>query len=206
MRVKKQPKKDLLLDLDNTVLNYAEYMVETYTKLYGQELKPIELSQWINFNLKTSFGKEVADKMNEIHNSPGFFRNLKPLPYALEVVDELLTMVNVIVCTSPTKIVDSNGLKHINPTCLKEKQENLIELFPKLTEDIIFARQKEKVVADYLADDAIHNISKWCGKHINGTGFLIKQLHNKTCRIPMNALKVELKDLPKYVKANLDDN
>ena len=92
---------------------------------------------------------------NELHRSlkdakhiPGFFRNLNPMPNAIESYNLLSKYFDVyILSTSPWS----------NPDAFKEKFEWVREKFPNAYKNIIFSHHKDLNIGDYLIDDSDKN-------------------------------------------------
>lgn len=88
----------------------------------------------------------------------GFFKNLKPLPNAIESYDLLSKYFNVyILSTAPWS----------NPDSLVEKMEWVQKYLPNAYKNVIFSHHKELNIGDYLIDDSKKNGAfRFSGEHI----------------------------------------
>lgn len=121
-------KKTIYIDMDNTLANYSKSAKE-------QGLDP-----------------------NKAKHVIGFFRNLEPMPDAIESYNKLDKYFNVyILSTAPWT----------NPQSLVEKVEWIKEHIPRAYKNIIFSHHKDLNIGDYIIDDSKHNgVDKFKGEHI----------------------------------------
>ena len=121
-------KKVIYIDLDNTLADYL------------------------------SGAKEKNIIPSEAKHIPGFFRNLKPMPGAIEAYDFLSSHFDVyILSTSPWS----------NPNALMEKLYWVKDNLPNAYKNVIFSHHKDLNIGDYLIDDSIKNGAKdFKGEHI----------------------------------------
>lgn len=121
-------KKTIYIDMDNTLANYAKGAKE-------RNLDP-----------------------NEAKHVIGFFRNLEPMPDAIESYNKLDKYFNVyILSTAPWS----------NPQSLVEKVEWVKEHIPRAYKNIIFSHHKDLNTGDYIIDDSTKNgVSRFKGEHI----------------------------------------
>jgi len=113
--------------------------------------------------------------VTEILREPGFFRHLKVMPNAQEVVEKLNEHYDVYIATAAMDV----------PTSFHDKYEWLLEHFPFLDpQHFVFCGRKNIINADYLIDDnprqlaifegesimytAVHNMSLHDYKRVNG--------------------------------------
>ncbi|MGT9231166.1 5' nucleotidase, NT5C type, partial [Enterococcus faecalis] len=82
--------------------------------------------------------------VTEILREPGFFRHLKVMPNAQEVVEKLNQQYDVYIATAAMDV----------PTSFHDKYEWLLEHFPFLDpQHFVFCGRKNIINADYLIDD-----------------------------------------------------
>ena len=82
--------------------------------------------------------------VTEILREPGFFRHLKVMPNAQEVVEKLNEHYDVYIATAAMDV----------PTSFHDKYEWLLEHFPFLDpQHFVFCGRKNIINADYLIDD-----------------------------------------------------
>lgn len=113
--------------------------------------------------------------VTEILREPGFFRHLKVMPNAQEVVEKLNEHYDVYIATAAMDV----------PTSFHDKYEWLLEHFPFLDpQHFVFCGRKNIINADYLIDDnprqlaifegesimytAVHNMNHHEYKSVNG--------------------------------------
>lgn len=112
--------------------------------------------------------------VTEILREPGFFRHLKVMPNAQEVVEKLNEHYDVYIATAAMDV----------PTSFHDKYEWLLEHFPFLDPQHFFCGRKNIINADYLIDDnprqlaifegesimytAVHNMNHHEYKRVNG--------------------------------------
>ena len=121
-------KKIIYIDLDNTMADYVGAANE------------------MNISLK------------EAKRIKGFFRNLRPMPFAIESYNRLSEHFDVyILSTAPWS----------NPHALIEKMEWVKEYLPKAYKNVIFSHHKDLNIGDYLIDDSTKNgAGEFTGEHI----------------------------------------
>ncbi len=113
--------------------------------------------------------------VTEILREPGFFRHLKVMPNAQEVVEKLNQHYDVYIATAAMDV----------PTSFHDKYEWLLEHFPFLDpQHFVFCGRKNIINADYLIDDnprqlaifegesimytAVHNVNNDDYRRVNG--------------------------------------
>ncbi|ATH63271.1 5'(3')-deoxyribonucleotidase [Staphylococcus pasteuri] len=113
--------------------------------------------------------------VTEILREPGFFRHLKVMPNAQEVVEKLNQQYDVYIATAAMDV----------PTSFHDKYEWLLEHFPFLDpQHFVFCGRKNIINADYLIDDnprqlaifegesimytAVHNVNNDDYRRVNG--------------------------------------
>ncbi len=121
-------KKIIYIDLDNTLADYV------------------------------GMANEMNIALEEAKHTEGFFRRLKPMPYAIESYNKLTEHFEVyILSTVPWS----------NPHALLEKMEWVKEFLPDAYKNVIFSHHKNLNMGDYLIDDSEKNGAKeFAGTHI----------------------------------------
>ena len=95
--------------------------------------------------------------VTEILREPGFFRRLKVMPHAQDVVEKLNHHYDVYIATAAMDV----------PTSFHDKYEWLLEFFPFLNpQHFVFCGRKNIVNADYLIDDNPKQLEIFEGKSI----------------------------------------
>jgi len=102
--------------------------------------------------------KEYGINPDEAKHIKGFFRNLKPMPGAIESFNKLSEYFDVyILTTAPWS----------NLNAFAEKMEWINEYLPNAYKNVIFSHHKNLNIGDYLIDDSEKNGAKeFFGNHI----------------------------------------
>lgn len=102
--------------------------------------------------------KEMNIGLEDAKHLKGFFRNLKPMSFAIESYNHLSKHFDVyILSTGPWS----------NPQALTEKLEWVKEYLPNAYKNVIFSHHKDLNRGDYLIDDSIKNgAGNFTGEHI----------------------------------------
>ncbi|MGF9891826.1 hypothetical protein ABEX78_24490 [Priestia megaterium] len=150
----------ILLDIDDTIAAFGPFYWNLHNTVFDDNVNYFDVNDW---NLD-KFSKRGPDAY-KLFKYPGLFRNLPPMPYAKEFVEELRKIGEVIVVsdspsgTSYKEKVDLDCIgedhkidfPHSNPA--DDKRAWLKEHFDFKKEDIIFTSRKELVMGDILIDD-----------------------------------------------------
>lgn len=132
----------LLVDMDGVLCNLIEKWFGRYNAEYGDQLRLDALDTWGPHRIAKA-GRAVYKYLSE----PGFFRDLKPIPGAVEGVRSLLDHGHEVVVVTAAK----NGHR--------DKLDWIREHLPFLSpENVVFTHRKELVRGDVLFDDAPHNL------------------------------------------------
>lgn len=102
--------------------------------------------------------KEMNISLEDAKHIKGFFRNLKPMPGAIESYNKLSEHFDVyILSTGPWS----------NSNSFVEKVEWVKEYLPNAYKNVIFSHHKDLNIGDYLIDDSIKNgAAEFTGEHI----------------------------------------
>lgn len=102
--------------------------------------------------------KEMNISLEDAKHIKGFFRNLKPMPGAIESYNKLSEHFDVyILSTGPWS----------NPNSFVEKVEWVKEYLPNAYKNVIFSHHKDLNRGDYLIDDSTKNgAGNFTGEHI----------------------------------------
>lgn len=164
-------RKKIAIDMDEVLADTLGAIIDgvneranlgiTVESLNGQKLKHVI--------------PEYDGLVTEILREPGFFRHLKVMPNAQEVVEKLNEHYDVYIATAAMDV----------PTSFHDKYEWLLEHFPFLDpQHFVFCGRKNIINADYLIDDnprqlaifegesimytAVHNMNHHEYKRVNG--------------------------------------
>jgi len=183
----------IALDMDGVLVGFHSSLLETYNQRFDPKLSYIDLDG--DFE---TLGSEVANRLKSIFNEKGFFKELQPLPNAINIATRLTDLYSVVICTAPAR--DLDGL--VNPFSAAEKYEWIRHYLPTYTNSAFITMSKYLVAVDMLVDDYPGNIVKWCDKHPKGIGYLVDQPWNqKFIHCNNNIVRGSLEDVINFIDA-----
>lgn len=142
MKASVQKRVRLLIDLDGVTVDLLTPWFELYNEAYDDDLKVEDVTKYaVEFFAKDTKG------IYEVLKTPGLFRNLKPLPGAIETLKQLYEdgFDIHIVTAAPTT----------SPIALTEKFEWVEENLPFLPlRNVKLVHDKWHVVGDIIFDDS----------------------------------------------------
>jgi 5'(3')-deoxyribonucleotidase len=151
--------KTILIDCDDVLADWATMAIGV-AKLMGIDLRESDNENW-----DITGYPEIAARKDEfwniLCNTPGNIKNLKKLPYADYLVEQLRKHGRVICLTSVLSGVYGS-----------ERISWLIDNFDFTIHDIILAHSKYLVNGDMFIDDKPQNIIEWSNCHNDGLGIL----------------------------------
>lgn len=142
----------IAIDMDETIADPMTKARDWYFRDHGARFTDEELH-----------GRTLADVIPEQHkgtihkylNTPGFFRDLKTFPNAVEVIEQLNKKYKVYIVSAAMEF----------PTSLIDKYEWLQETLPFLTwRQYCLCGDKSIVQTDFMIDDLTRNFSNFKGK------------------------------------------
>lgn len=138
-------KKILCIDMDSVIVDLMSEWYRRYNRDYQDDLTVERVVDWdAQSYVKRECGAKIYDYLHE----PGLFLNLKPLPYAIEVLERLAKRFDILVVTSSPSAV-----------AYREKEEWVLRHLPFVgRQNLIFAHRKDLIRGDLLFDDAPHNL------------------------------------------------
>ena len=135
----------LLIDQDNVLSDFETGFRQAWTaKGHDQPALPPE--QRRNFHLMDDYPAHLAAEVEAIYNTPGFFRDMPPMPGALDGIRAMREAGHEVrICTSPL-------MKYRH--CVTEKYEWVEQhLGAEFVRLVILTRDKTLVHGDILVDD-----------------------------------------------------
>lgn len=140
----------ILVDLDDTVNDFAYIFWRNYNHLYQDNLDPALIDSW---DLQT-YVREDVDAYGLL-KTPGLFRQIPLKDYAYEFMSTLHERYNVYIVTdtpSGTSICEATQDTFSNPS--DDKRRWVEEKFPFFPQDkIIMCSHKWMITGDILVDD-----------------------------------------------------
>ncbi len=149
----------LLIDMDDVLADTGAKILDVFNQRNGLQLE------------KSFFEDKHFYEYIKGHNSyrdalyePGFFRDIKVFPDAIDVVKELNEKFEVYIVSAATEF----------PLSLTEKMEWLDEHFPFISwRNRVFCGDKSIVHGDIMIDDHARNFENFSGRKI-----LFHSMHN----------------------------
>jgi 5'(3')-deoxyribonucleotidase len=136
----------ILLDMDGILVDLLNPWIEAYEKEHlGLHMKIEDVYSW-DLHKCTPYPMENDTTIYDIINRPGWFRNLKPQPGAIEAVEKLTDNNECFIASSPS-----------GPDSYKDKAAWIYQYFPTLKNNIILTKAKHLIKADVLIDDSPAN-------------------------------------------------
>ncbi|MEM7369711.1 MAG: 5'-3'-deoxyribonucleotidase [Bacteroidota bacterium] len=135
----------ILLDMDGVLADFEMGLLQTFKSKHPE--KPcIELQDRTQFYAHLQYPPDSRQLIQDIVYAPGFFRNLPPIPGAMEACRALAqSRHELFICTSPL-----SKYEH----CVLEKYQWVEEhLGMAWTRRMILTKDKTLVHGDFLIDD-----------------------------------------------------
>ena len=131
-------KMKVILDCDDVLLDCNEEVIRKINQEKGTSHTLMDITSW---------GVGIPD-MSKYWYDPEFVRMQPPAAGAKEFVAKLSEMADVFICTAvPTH-------------CTSARMASILEHFPEIEPgNIIFSKRKDLLSADFMLDDAVHNLT-----------------------------------------------
>jgi 5'-nucleotidase len=138
-------KSTLLLDMDDTTVDQSLVWVE---KVYERTGILLEREKWTQWDLNTILPSEIVQMIfAEINQEPGFYRQLRAKPGAIQGIRTLHKIYDIVFVSASEHYGYADKYRWI--------EENL----PFLEKNnLILTHRKDLVIGDILVDDGPHNI------------------------------------------------
>lgn len=153
--MKKKNRKPILgIDMDDVIADTYQQILDWYEKDYGKRLIKSELEGKL---IREAVPEDHVEKVYQYFFEPGFFRDIEPIPGAIEGIRALQEHFDVFIVTAAQQF----------PQSLSEKNEWLDEYMPFINwSHRVFCGHKHFLGADYLIDDQIYNFEFFTGNPI----------------------------------------
>lgn len=139
----------MLVDMDNTIVDWDGEFIRRYSEASGQD--PLVVEKLVRnrekFEIEENFQASERAQVMEVIASPGFYESLEPLPGAVEALHKMVDEgVDVKLVTAPHPLCAGS--------CAREKFISVERLLgPEFLERMIITRDKTQVQGDLLVDD-----------------------------------------------------
>jgi 5'-nucleotidase len=144
----------IALDMDDVLADTHGKLADIILKEFDTSLTRQDLD---NAPLRSVLHPKQYQKVTEILNRPGFFRDVPVMKDAVEVVGELAGYYEIFVASAAMEFRNS----------LIDKFDWLDEYFPFLHwKNRVLCGDKSILKADYLIDDHVFNLEGFSGKGI----------------------------------------
>ncbi|UYQ91045.1 5'(3')-deoxyribonucleotidase [Chitinophaga horti] len=154
-------KESIAIDMDETIADPIGKARDWYYRDFGTTFTDEDL---IGKHLSEVVPEEHKGVIHQYLNTPGFFRDLKVFPDAVDVLRELNKKYRVFIVSAAMEF----------PASLQDKYYWLEDNFPFLTwRQVCLCGDKTVVGTDMMIDDLTRNL-----KPFKGRGFLFTQHHN----------------------------
>lgn len=156
----------VLVDLDSIVFDIMGAWLAEANRRFGDRLTVADITSWSWHELSKG-GHEIYKILEE----PGFFRNLRPYPGAVEGVREINSRHRLKIVTAADHVPSYS-----------EKAASVRQHLPFLTKrQLVVMHDKHEIHADYIVDDAPHNAEAYKEAHPNATTIAIGYPYNVGC-------------------------
>lgn len=135
----------ILLDQDGVLADFEHAFLDAWRQRHP-DIEPVAYEDRRAFHILEDYPAELRPRAEAIYTSPGFIRNLPPVPGAIEAYHALLGLgMDVRICTSPLRQFEN---------CVAEKFLWVERhLGRAATERMVLTRDKTLVRGDLLIDD-----------------------------------------------------
>jgi len=153
-------KRLIALDIDGVLADLISEVLNLYNNDWEDNLTPADIREWMFHKLVKP---ECGTKVYAYMKIPTIYNNVKPYPYAKELVLWLKNEeYRVIFITHSLPEVAGKKFKWLLKHGMIEKEDDYVE-----------AKDKSLIHANILLDDGVHNIESF-----RGTGVLFRQPWN----------------------------
>lgn len=172
--------KDILIDLDNTVVDFTTPLLDTYNYLYdtqfkNSDIKDYDLGKLLNYKKAQSIWQEFC-----------FFIDLEAYENAIEVLKELSERHRIFIATKPE-----------TSSVAQEKYEWVRVNLPFIPfENIIMTSHKWLFKADWMIDDNPNYLEQFRMNKLFSKTVCYDQPYNQDCECDFRVKNwIELRDL-----------
>ena len=91
----------ILLDQDGVLADFEHGFLVAWRQRYPK-IAPIAFEDRSTFHIREDYGPELSPRAEALYTSPGFIRDLPPLPGAIQAYHASLALgMDIRICTSP---------------------------------------------------------------------------------------------------------
>lgn len=139
----------IVVDMDETLCDLSSKWLGQYNADYNDNITTGDL---LTYDTHLYVDPACGTKIYGYLEQPNFFRNLKPVPGAIETITWMQEHFVVIIATSRSAFAHEDTIAWIS---------EYLPMFP--LENVVFAKRKDLIDADILIDDCLAHIEAWRG-------------------------------------------
>lgn len=145
-------RQQILLDMDGVLSDFTSGALIALNRDYHGDVTLEEYAKFGKFEINDYYGISRNDFWEAIGSTYHFWLGLKPLPWAIQLYEELSTMGDVTVITSPSE----------DPSCAKEKLQWL-KYFLGIKPESVFIGSRKYLMSGngILIDDYYKNVDEF---------------------------------------------
>lgn len=154
-------RKRMWTDADEVLFDFQTPVFEMHERLHGKKITHHSYpgDHWDMFS---AFTDEERLAIFAECEKPGWCRSLKPLPGAIEAIQELRKLLDLFCVTS-----------HFHSeTWVYERDHSLIDHFGFKKNEIVHTGAKFLIKADAMLDDKPEHVTSWLAEYPNGMAML----------------------------------
>lgn len=163
IKINNQKRPRILIDMDDCINNFMNYLCRQYKKQTGKEIKPTDVKDW---NID-----KYMPGVRSIFTSEGFFESIPEKRHSISTIKLLIESKKFDVF-----IITACCTNHE----LDEKYKWFDKMLPGFNKErIIKCQEKEIIRGDVLIDDKIDNLNR-CSPYMRC--LLFDMPHNQECK------------------------
>lgn len=171
-------KTTVWVDLDGIVADFFSPLISEYNKRALSALQhPLHIDDIVSWDMSKHVRE--PDVLYKIFHEPGFFSALKPLPGAVETLEQLVDLGHDVNIASACVTTHSFG----------EKAEWCAKFLPFLPlTHIMLGSKKGRLIGDVLIDDGAHNARAFIETNPDAMVYAIAWPHNLSDELAFDRL------------------
>lgn len=151
----------LALDADGVIVDFTTPAL-AYINSRGRHKTLEQVTDWCVFDNDEAFEEEYKC---EVVGQPGFCRNMKPYPGAVEFARAAQKEYEVVIVTAPYDV----------PHWYEGRRDWIVEHLGLSRKKVNFVSEKQYFDSDILVDDKTTNIQTWANRRSSSYGYEISR-------------------------------
>lgn len=161
----------IAIDMDEVLADFVAQDLKLFNKTFEKNLTLANIQDQGGYT--TTLYPEYEQQMKQLRDNAAFFENMRPIPDAIQIVQEIAASNEVFIVSAAMHFPNSISGKRA------WLQKNLPFIHPY---HYVFCGDKSIIAADYLIDDHLKNLKAFSGK-----GILFSAPHNEETSFPVRA-------------------